>query len=239
MKFECAIIEDLLPLYADGVCSQESRKIVEEHLAQCENCRAALEQMQAQMPQEDCPEFLGEEVLKETAWNISKRAVAAAVGVTAIVLYWIVYFWQDALANVGDYRYFTYRFHEIFTLGYLLVPVFTTIWLFTRLNRCRKTRAWRKNVAMLLILLLLTVGQWSYLHHQSQTSSVTCVSDVVEIVDNYHIVIETWQGNVTLKTTPSIIELLETDGTQYVFTYECHQSNPYEGTLNYTSQIDE
>ena len=32
MKNNCDIIRDLLPLYVDGVCSQESAKLVEEHL---------------------------------------------------------------------------------------------------------------------------------------------------------------------------------------------------------------
>lgn len=238
MKNECAVIEDLLPLYADGVCSQESRELVEEHLSRCETCRTALVQMKAEIPQGNSPIFSGETVLKETAWNISKRAVAVAAGLTTVVLYWIVYFWQDALASVGDYRYFSYGFHEVFTLGYLLVPVITTIWLIAWLYRCAKNRSWCKNAAMLLILLLLTTGQWGYLHHESQSYSVLCVSHVVQIVDNYHIVIETWQGNVTLKTTPAIVALLETDGTEYAFSYEYHKSNPDEGTLDYASRVD-
>lgn len=38
MKYECSVIEDLLPLYKDGVCSEESRKAVDEHLAECPKC---------------------------------------------------------------------------------------------------------------------------------------------------------------------------------------------------------
>ena len=36
------IVQDLLPLYHDGVCSDKSRAAVEEHLKTCEDCRAAL-----------------------------------------------------------------------------------------------------------------------------------------------------------------------------------------------------
>lgn len=46
----CKIIRDLLPLYHDGVCSEESRAAVEEHLADCESCRRALEDMDAPLP---------------------------------------------------------------------------------------------------------------------------------------------------------------------------------------------
>ena len=32
---KCEIIRDLIPLYLDKVCSEDSRKLVEEHLAEC------------------------------------------------------------------------------------------------------------------------------------------------------------------------------------------------------------
>lgn len=42
MKLSCDVIQDLLPLYHDGVCSEESRKIVEEHIATCAACKDVL-----------------------------------------------------------------------------------------------------------------------------------------------------------------------------------------------------
>ena len=45
MSKNCEIIKDLLPLYADDVCSEESRKLVAEHIAKCSECRAELEKM--------------------------------------------------------------------------------------------------------------------------------------------------------------------------------------------------
>ena len=41
----CDMIRDLLPLYADDVCSDESRRIVVEHLAECPGCKAELGKM--------------------------------------------------------------------------------------------------------------------------------------------------------------------------------------------------
>ena len=40
MKYPCDLIRDWLPLYQDGVCSEESRAAVEEHLRECPSCRA-------------------------------------------------------------------------------------------------------------------------------------------------------------------------------------------------------
>ena len=41
----CELINDLLPLYADDVCSEESKSAVAEHIAECEKCRTQLEKM--------------------------------------------------------------------------------------------------------------------------------------------------------------------------------------------------
>ncbi len=43
MKFNCEIIRDLLPLYCDDVCSDVSKKAVEEHIEECADCRKAFE----------------------------------------------------------------------------------------------------------------------------------------------------------------------------------------------------
>ncbi len=45
MKINCNIIRDLLPLYADQVCSDESRELIDEHLAECRGCSALLQQI--------------------------------------------------------------------------------------------------------------------------------------------------------------------------------------------------
>lgn len=35
---ECNIVEDLLPIYVNDMCSEDSREFVKEHLAQCSEC---------------------------------------------------------------------------------------------------------------------------------------------------------------------------------------------------------
>ena len=47
MKYPCGIIKDLLPLYVDEVCNEESRQVVENHLTECEACRKYYEAMKA------------------------------------------------------------------------------------------------------------------------------------------------------------------------------------------------
>ena len=47
MKTPCEIIRDLLPLYADDVCSPASRAAVDEHLRECPACEEYLKQLRA------------------------------------------------------------------------------------------------------------------------------------------------------------------------------------------------
>lgn len=47
MTYPCGIIRDLLPLYIDDVCNEESKQAVENHLAECEKCRNYYESMKS------------------------------------------------------------------------------------------------------------------------------------------------------------------------------------------------
>lgn len=49
-QISCKIIQDLLPLYLDGVCSPESKELVETHLADCPDCQRVMALMQDDNP---------------------------------------------------------------------------------------------------------------------------------------------------------------------------------------------
>ena len=53
MKLPCKVIEDMLPMYYDKVCSQESAALVEEHLRSCPRCAQMLADLGAEI---DIPE---------------------------------------------------------------------------------------------------------------------------------------------------------------------------------------
>lgn len=44
-KYNCDIIQDLLPLYQDNICSDASKSMVEEHIAECPSCKDILEKL--------------------------------------------------------------------------------------------------------------------------------------------------------------------------------------------------
>ena len=41
----CNVVKDLIPLYIDGCCSEESEKIVKEHIESCDACKKLFEDM--------------------------------------------------------------------------------------------------------------------------------------------------------------------------------------------------
>ena len=42
---ECEIVQDLLPLYYDDVCTSSSKKYVQNHLEKCETCKKLYEEL--------------------------------------------------------------------------------------------------------------------------------------------------------------------------------------------------
>lgn len=49
----CGVIQDLLPLYIDKCCSEESIEIVESHLAECEECKSVFDSMSSDAMSEE------------------------------------------------------------------------------------------------------------------------------------------------------------------------------------------
>lgn len=65
MKLSCEIYEDLLLLYEDGLCSEDTKKLVEEHLAGCTRCSQYLRKMR--LPDEMIQEETAQEEPEEDA----------------------------------------------------------------------------------------------------------------------------------------------------------------------------
>ena len=44
-KITCNVVRDLIPLYVDDVLSNDSKEIVENHIAECEGCKKYYSQL--------------------------------------------------------------------------------------------------------------------------------------------------------------------------------------------------
>ena len=86
MKIQCKVIEDLLPLYSDGVCSDESRKLVEEHLHECETCRTLLNDMDVvQITHIEKEESEKTAIIKKGFKKIHRRWIASLIAVFMLI----------------------------------------------------------------------------------------------------------------------------------------------------------
>jgi len=96
-KLSCHIVKDLLPLYADGLTSEESSRDIKEHLEGCEDCRAAFEAMtkgeedaQLEQKQEDGKQI---DYLKKVKRRGKRAAIIVGCAALAVlaVLGWRVF----------------------------------------------------------------------------------------------------------------------------------------------------
>ena len=55
-KKNCDLVKDLLPLYAEGLCSEESSRTVAAHLADCAECNETLRKMNSEIGRASCRE---------------------------------------------------------------------------------------------------------------------------------------------------------------------------------------
>jgi len=59
MNIPCKVIEDLLPMYYDKVCSEESASVIGEHLKECPGCSRILRDLQGEL---ELPEVKGDDM---------------------------------------------------------------------------------------------------------------------------------------------------------------------------------
>lgn len=85
MKLSCDVARDLLPLYHDGVCSDESRGLVEKHLQNCPDCSAILGELRGEIeiPHEEPNDGA---VLKKLRKNVKQAWLRGAAAVLAAVV---------------------------------------------------------------------------------------------------------------------------------------------------------
>ncbi len=101
-KFDCEIIKDLLPLYADNICTEKSSECVEEHLKNCSECSKEFHKIK------ECPTVPTVDVdLQKAVINagkrIKKRNRKTIIETVALVLILVILF-----GVIGMYRFILY-----------------------------------------------------------------------------------------------------------------------------------
>ncbi len=111
MNLPCEMVQDLLPLYHDGVCSEVSEAMIKEHLNGCANCRQVLKEIDAEIA---VPELEVEKaqplVSIRVQWNKQTRkmllkCLAAGIGtfVLLIATWFVTTQWRFIPVEKEDY----------------------------------------------------------------------------------------------------------------------------------------
>ena len=95
MKLSCKVIEDMLPMYYDGVCSEESAALVEEHLKECPHCSHILSELRSDIA---APEKNVDDIkpLKKIQKSYKKMKTHWLIALVVILLLIPVAFWAGA-----------------------------------------------------------------------------------------------------------------------------------------------
>jgi len=99
MDKQCEIVQDLLPLYVDGACSESSAAMVKEHLESCPECKTLYEKL--------CSDT-GEGTLKaEMVGVVAKRekkvkkkrllTIVASVVLTIVLIFTVINLWPASI----------------------------------------------------------------------------------------------------------------------------------------------
>ena len=140
-KVPCEIIRDLLPCYVDGLLSDVSRRLVEEHIAVCPKCRRALDDLRRAREKQadgrlssDKDELNYLEKQKNNIFRTKIISITAAAVIAALFwgfAHWMSYPIRPDCGNAAAYIELT-TIQDEYGYGYAPVPV--TVYDSFRLN---------------------------------------------------------------------------------------------------------
>lgn len=158
-KYNCELIQDLLPLYQDNACSNTSRSIVDEHIADCDKCKATLTRLQ----NTSVDDYLISEknnVLEKHSKKEMKRTAAIGIFTASILMIPVI---VCLICNLAIGHGLDWFFIVLTSL--LVFASITVIPMVTRRNTILWTMA-AFTVSLLLLLMtccIYTGGDWFFI----------------------------------------------------------------------------
>jgi len=171
MKYSCDLISDLLPLYKDEICSEASRKIVEEHLAECQDCKKILNSLNDITIDEKIVKEKEEVIGTQAKFFKRKSALAGSI----IGLIFSIPILVCLIVNLATGAGLTWFF--IVLAGILVAASLIIVPLMLRENRMFMTMAsFTASVILLLgVVCIYTGGNWFLVAASSTLFGLTMV----------------------------------------------------------------
>ena len=156
---DCNVIRDLLPLYADGVCSEKSRELVDKHISECKACKDLLVNMQKQIEEPaaaiPAPTFKREKI---ALWKASLLQLMLMLSSFLILTVGVAREAKTTLGDMNGYWAFTL---VLPAAGFLLS---LANWYFVRLYRTR--RMFVTASAGITALVMICANIWGLYHYE-------------------------------------------------------------------------
>ena len=99
MNKQCEIVQDLLPLYVDGACSESSTAMVKEHLESCSECKTLYEKLCSDTGEGTLKaEMVG--VVAKHEKKVKKRrllTIVASVVLTIVLIFSVISLWPASI----------------------------------------------------------------------------------------------------------------------------------------------
>lgn len=169
----CDVVKDLLPLYIDGCCSEESEKIVKEHIEVCGDCKKVFEDMSTPTKVEK-KEKSPVVFCKLNEWRASVMQSALLFISFALITLGVA---LEAKTPTGLMNGFWASNLVIPATGFMLS---LANWYFVRIYKSRKAFS----NASLFATLGITVGAyiWSIFHYGADVMSLFAGQDILVIL---------------------------------------------------------
>lgn len=153
----CKIIQDLIPLYIDKCCCDESKKAVEEHICKCDECYSVYESMSASMSTENA-EIAVPKANKINDWKASLLQSALLFASFLIITIGVA---VEASVPRGLTNGFAAFNIVIPATGFMLS---LANWYFIKLYKSRK--AFSNFSCLITFLLIACAGLWCGFHYE-------------------------------------------------------------------------
>ncbi|MGL5646274.1 MAG: DUF3955 domain-containing protein [Clostridium sp.] len=165
MKYSCEIIRDLLPLYSDEVCSEESSQIVREHIAECEDCRNMLEKMNQEIKVENLDNDVKQIKSLAKKWKQSKitsfiwgATIAFIIGFTVLLIASVIGYYSSGGSYISSDGIVHENFQYVF-VGFwafvLMVLGFVSLLIQMAVQRAENNKRYKKISAILLVVCII------------------------------------------------------------------------------------
>lgn len=157
-KYPCSVVQDLLPLYRDNVCGEESRRLVEEHLPECEECSRILEQLNDSTVEQSLGAEAGT-VLRNHRQKEQRTAMTAGFAMSGVLLVPVIVCLVCNLALGHALDWFFIVLAALLTLASLtVVPMLASEYKFPKTIGCFTLSL----VFLLLVCCIYTRGDWFF-----------------------------------------------------------------------------